>query len=36
MPVSEHIAERVMCLPLYVGLSKDDIQRIANVINQHG
>ncbi|MFM2190653.1 MAG: hypothetical protein RL491_1039, partial [Bacteroidota bacterium] len=36
MPVSEHIAERVMCLPLYVGLSTDDIQRIANVINQHG
>ncbi|MFN9596653.1 MAG: DegT/DnrJ/EryC1/StrS family aminotransferase [Bacteroidota bacterium] len=36
MPVSEHIAERVMCLPLYVGLLTDDIHRIANIINQHG
>lgn len=36
MPVSEHIAERVMCLPLYVGLSIDDIQRIAEIINRHG
>lgn len=36
MPVSEHVAERVMCLPLYVGLSMDDIHRIINVINLHG
>ena len=33
MPVSESIAERIMCLPLYVGLRKKDLEEIVNVIN---
>ena len=30
MPVSEDIANRILCLPLYLNLSKNDIQRIIN------
>ena len=33
MPVSESIAERIMCLPLYVGLSEKDLYEIVNLIN---
>ena len=33
MPVSESIAERIMCLPLYVGLSEKDLNEIVNLIN---
>jgi dTDP-4-amino-4,6-dideoxygalactose transaminase len=33
MPVSESIAERIMCLPLYVGLRKKDLEEIVNIIN---
>ena len=32
MPVSEDIASRILCLPLYYGLSDEDIQRIINTI----
>ena len=32
-PVSEHTAERVLCLPLFVGLSTEDQQRIVNLIH---
>lgn len=32
-PVSEDIAKRIACLPLYVGLSKKDITRICRLIN---
>lgn len=32
-PVSEDISSRVLCLPLYVGLSKKDVGRITNIIN---
>ncbi len=31
-PVSEDIASRVACLPIYVGLGKDDVVRISSVI----
>lgn len=34
-PVSEDISERVLCLPLYVGLPLSDIERISNIINSH-
>ena len=34
-PVSEDIALRVMCLPLYVGLSTEDIERISKIINDY-
>lgn len=32
MPVSEDIASRILCLPLYYTLGKDDVERIANII----
>lgn len=32
MPVSEDIASRILCLPLYYTLSEDDIQRIINIV----
>lgn len=34
MPVSENIASRVLCLPLYVGLSENDLSKIVNILNQ--
>ncbi len=33
MPISESIASRILCLPLYVGLEPDDIQKIVSLIN---
>lgn len=33
MPVSESIASRILCLPLYVGLSNEDLNRIVRVLN---
>ncbi|WP_281234401.1 DegT/DnrJ/EryC1/StrS family aminotransferase [Flavobacterium gelatinilyticum] len=33
MPVSESIASRVLCLPLYVGLSTEDLEKIVQIIN---
>lgn len=32
MPVSESIASRILCLPLYVGLSEDDSSKIVEII----
>jgi len=32
MPVSESIAERVMCLPLYVGLTNEEVELIITII----
>lgn len=34
MPVSESIAARIICLPLYVGLHEDDLKMICKLINQ--
>ena len=33
MPVSEDIAARILCLPLYKGLQENEVQRIVEVIN---
>lgn len=33
MPISESIASRILCLPLYVGLTKEELQLIVNLIN---
>lgn len=33
MPVSESIASRILCLPLYVGLTVEELQKIVSVIN---
>lgn len=33
MPISEKIASSILCLPLYVGLSKSDLIKIVNLIN---
>lgn len=33
MPVSECIAARIMCLPLYVDLSEEDLEKISQIIN---
>ena len=35
MPISESIASRVSCLPLYVGLSSIDLEKITAIINQN-
>lgn len=35
MPISESISERVMCLPLYVGLKTEDLEKITSIINQN-
>ena len=32
-PVSESVARRVLCLPLYPGLPETDVDRIANIVN---
>ena len=34
MPISESIASRILCLPLYVGLSNEDMLIITNIINE--
>ena len=33
MPVSENIASRILCLPLYVGLEKSNLEQIVHLIN---
>ncbi len=33
MPISENIASRVLCLPLYPGLETDNIETIAKLVN---
>jgi dTDP-4-amino-4,6-dideoxygalactose transaminase len=33
MPISESISERILCLPLYVGLSSEEMSLICNLIN---
>lgn len=33
MPISESIASRILCLPLYVGLEEHDLERITTIIN---
>ena len=35
MPISESIASRVLCLPLYVGLKTTDLERITPLINAY-
>jgi dTDP-4-amino-4,6-dideoxygalactose transaminase len=32
MPVAESVAERIMCLPLYVGLTENELERICKII----
>lgn len=34
MPISESIASRVLCLPLYEGLEEEDVVRIIEIINK--
>lgn len=34
MPISESIASRVLCLPLYVGMVKKEIEKIVSFINK--
>ena len=34
MPIAESISKRILCLPLYVGLSSAEIQTISDIINQ--
>ena len=33
MPISENIASRILCLPLYVGLSQSELEQIVKIIN---
>lgn len=34
MPISESIASRVVCLPLYVGITTEDLEKIVQIINK--
>lgn len=34
MPIAEYVAKRVLCLPLYVGLLENELERIVNIINK--
>jgi dTDP-4-amino-4,6-dideoxygalactose transaminase len=34
MPISESIASRVLCLPLYVGLLERDLKKIVDILNR--
>ncbi|MCE2962050.1 MAG: DegT/DnrJ/EryC1/StrS family aminotransferase [Chitinophagales bacterium] len=34
MPVSEDIASRVLCLPLYAGIAEKELNRIVHILNQ--
>jgi hypothetical protein len=33
MPISESIASRILCLPLYVGIPEADLENITQIIN---
>lgn len=33
MPISESIAQKILCLPLYVGLSSEDVELICKIVN---
>ena len=33
MPVSESIAARILCLPLYVELDQNNLQQIVSILN---
>lgn len=33
-PVSEDISSRILCLPLYVGLSEEEVDRICNIVRR--
>lgn len=35
MPISESIASRILCLPLYVDLGTDDLENITSLINKN-
>ncbi|UWY28616.1 DegT/DnrJ/EryC1/StrS family aminotransferase [Flavobacterium sp. TR2] len=35
MPISESVASRIMCLPLYVGLKVEELEKIVLLINTH-
>jgi dTDP-4-amino-4,6-dideoxygalactose transaminase len=35
MPISESVSERILCLPLYIGLSESEITNISNLINSN-
>ena len=35
MPISESVASKIMCLPLYVGLCENDLDRIVTLINSN-
>lgn len=35
MPISESISSRIVCLPLYVGLTKGEIEKIVSIINKN-
>ncbi|AWG21447.1 aminotransferase DegT [Flavobacterium faecale] len=34
MPVSENVASKILCLPLYVGLSQSELNKIVTIINE--
>lgn len=34
MPISESIASRILCLPLYVGIAETDLEKIVQIINK--
>ena len=33
MPIAESVAERILCLPLYMGLTSNELEKICKIIN---
>ena len=35
MPISESVSSRILCLPLYVGLSAESLEKISKIVNRN-
>jgi dTDP-4-amino-4,6-dideoxygalactose transaminase len=35
MPISEDIASRIICLPLYLELKQNELQQIVSILNSN-
>lgn len=36
LPVANDVAQRILCLPIHAGLTTEDVERVAEVIQNHG
>ena len=35
MPISESIASRILCLPLYIGIKQNELKKIVTILNRN-